>query len=242
MLSGLVAGLTVGFYSLQVQAGDNVIRVRENFGISSYAAPAVGDDISSTYTTWGLGFTHIWASNLFVDYTFKLTGKGDYNAKSNTPTALDGRRPFTRTEHIVTVGMPLDSGLQVNGGFFTAETNMELAPDINSIIAPYDKQTQSMMGFTGGVGHGLELAGGRYGVLAVNGALALLVANTNRGGTQTNSSLAYGLSFGALYGYSFKPVLSTTIDTKYQAYFINYPGFSGNEKILSLNLSLIAKF
>jgi hypothetical protein len=131
--------------------------------------------------------------------------------------------------------MPIENGLQVNSGIFTANTVLKLAQ--------YGQFSRKMTGLTAGVGKGFAVYEGNAGTVGLNGAAALLTAsNYDRYGSVSNSNLSYGLSLGAVYSYSITKNISVSADAKFQSYFIKYPTFSGDEKILSAALSLIGQF
>ena len=239
LFTAMVAVLAVGFVSANALADEGVIRAKVSYGLASYTSPSANSDIKSNYSTLGLGVTYIWPSNIFADFSTKMTGSGaSYNAASVTagsPSQVTSDQSFSRTENTLTVGMPLENGMQGNVGLFTADTVFKLSQ--------YGQFSQKMTGITGGAGMGFPLDGGKSGVVGVNGALALLNAsNTSANGNVSSSNLSYGLSVGAAYNYPINKNVSVSADAKFQSYLIKYSTFSGDERILSTALSLIGQF
>ena len=236
LFTAMVAVLAVGFVSANALADEGVIRAKVSYGLASYSSPSANSDIRSTYSTLGLGVTYIWPSNIFADFTTRMTGSGaSYNANGVTAGLVTADQSFSRTENTLTVGMPLDNGMQGNAGLFTADTVFKLSQ--------YGQFSQKMTGITAGAGKGFPLDGGKSGVLGVNGALALLNASSSdRYGNVSSSNLSYGLSVGAAYNYPINKNISVSADAKLQSYLIKYSTFSGDERILSTAVSLIGQF
>lgn len=232
----VVSTLALCIGSSVALALDGTIRVKASYGLANYVAPSLSGNISTTYTTIGLGATYIFPSNSFLDFSTRMSGAGStYNANVLSAGQVSGEQPFSRTENTLTFGMPLENGLQGNAGVFTTETNFSLA-QFGSVL-------QKMQGLTAGIGKGIPFNEGKTGSLGVNGAFALLQAKSTDGvGLTTTSNLSYGLSFGASYNYMFKPYLGISADTKFQSYFIKYSTFSGDERIISASLSLVGQF
>lgn len=236
ILTSIAVVLATGFSGTNAQAEEGVARVKLSYGTASYSSPSVYGDIGSTYATVALGVTYIWPSNVFVDFTSRSsTPDAAYSSRavSNNPIASD--LSFSRMENTVTVGMPLENGLQVNAGVFTADTVAKL-PQAGQIV-------QKLNGISAGVGKGFPINEGKSGAISLNGGFALLNgSHIDQLGGVTASSLAYGLSVGAAYNYPLHKNLSVAVDTKLQSYFIRYATFSGDERILSAALSLIGQF
>jgi hypothetical protein len=232
----MIAVLAIGVTSQWAVADEGVVRAKLSYGLASYSSPSAYGAISSNYSTLGLGVTYIFPSNIFADFTMKTSGSdASYNANSVTSGLVSSDQKFVRNENIITIGMPLDNGMQGNAGIFTAETVFKLAQ--------FGQFSQKMTGITAGIGKGFPINQGMSGTVGVNGAGALLNAtNTDRFGNSSGSDLSYGLSAGAAYNYMFNKNFGFSADAKFQSYFIKYSSFSGDEKILSLALSLIGQF
>lgn len=228
--------LAAGFSGSQALADEGVARVKLSYGTASYSTPSVYGDIGSTYATVALGVTYIWPSNVFFDFTSRSsTPDSVYNSRavSNNPITTD--LSFSRMENTVTVGMPLENGLQVNAGVFTADTVTKL-PQAGQIV-------QKLNGISSGIGKAFPINEGKSGVFSLNGGFALLNgSHFDQQGIVVASSLAYGLSVGGAYNYPLNKNFSVAVDTKLQSYFIRYATFSGDERILSAALSLIGQF
>ena len=232
----VVSTLALCIGSSVALALDGTIRVKASYGLANYVAPSLSGSIATTYSTIGLGATYIFPSNVFMDFSTRMSGAGSsYNTNAISDGKINGDQPFSRTENTLTIGMPLENGLQGNAGVFTAETIFNLAPNGST--------SQKMQGLTAGIGKGLPFNEGKTGSLGVNAAFALLQAkNTDVTGASTTSNISYGLSIGASYNYMFKPYLGVSADTKFQSYFIKYSTFSGDERIISASLSLVGQF
>lgn len=232
----VAAFITTIFTASISLADEGVVRAKVSLGYASYNSPYGSSEISTNYMTQGFGVTYITPSKLFVDLTTKSSDKAAvYNAKSVFGALVSSDQEFSRTENTLTIGMPTEKGLQINAGIFNADTTFNLAQ--------YGQFSQKIMGLTAGVGKGVALDEGRSGSFGLSATVALLKAsNTDRFGTEFNSNLAYGFSFGALYNYVLTQNLSIAADAKFQTYFIKYATFSGDERILSSSLSLIGQF
>ena len=232
----LVAILASGFTVSSALADEGVIRVKAGLGFASYSAPYGNNEITTNYTTQGAGVTYIWPSSVFVDLATKSsTQNSSYNAKNVFGGLVTSDQPFARTENTLTVGKSIENSIQLNTGIFTADTVFNLAQ--------YGQFSQKMVGLTAGAGKGFLIDEGRAGSIGVSGTVALLNAkNSDRFGVVTNSNLSYGLSLGAVYNYAITKNISVLADGKFQTYLITYPGFSGDERILSSSLSLLAQF
>ena len=232
----LVAILASCFTVSSALADEGVIRVKAGLGFASYSAPYGNNEISTNYITQGLGATYIWPSNVFVDISTKSSTKSSaYNARNVFGGLVTTDQPFSRTENTLTLGKSIENSVQINTGIFTADTVFNLAQ--------YGQFSQKMIGLTAGAGKGFLIDEGRAGSIGVSGTVALLNAkNSDRFGVVTNSNLSYGLSLGAIYNYALTKNLSVLADAKFQTYLITYPGFSGDERILSSSLSLVAQF
>jgi len=232
----LIAVLAPGFTVPSSLADEGVVRAKLSIGFANYAAPYGNNEISTNYATQGVGVTYIWPSNVFVDLTTKSsTRNSSYNAKNVFGGLVTTDQPFSRTENTITLGKPTENGVQLNTGIFTADTVFNLAQ--------YGQFSQQMIGLTAGTGKGFLIDDGRAGSIGVSTTLALLNAkNSDRFGVVTNSNLSYGLSLGAVYNYALTRSVSILADAKFQTYLIKYPTFSGDERILSTSLSLLAQF
>ena len=236
IFASIFALVGLGLVVVGVQAEEGVVLAKLSLGVANYVSPSAKADIVATYPTLGLGLTYVWPSNIFADVTLKTTGSSaTYNAASVTPLTVTSDQRFSRNEHILTVGMPLDNGMQGNAGIFTADTVFKLAQ--------FGQFSQTVMGLTAGVGKGVLIEGDKLGSVAVNGAFALLKAtSTDTNGSSKYSNLSYGLSFGGAYSYPINKYLRVSADGKFQSFFIRYSNFSGDERILSLTGSLIGRF
>ena len=227
-IAAIIAVLSLSSISANTLADEGVIRGKISFGLANYVAPQSGGDIKSNYSSLGVGATYIWPSNTFVDFTTRRSIlDATYSAGSRSGD-------FSRTENILTVGMPLDGGMLGNAGIFNAETTNKVASSAAS---------QKIIGVSVGIGKGFLIEGGKSGVVGVNGGVALLNAtNTSLSGVSSSSNLSYGLSVGATYNYVINKTWSVSADGKFQSYLIKYSSFSGDERIISLAASLIGQF
>lgn len=233
--AGMFAVLGMGFFSQCAMAEEGVVRAKVSYGLANYTSPSANSDIKSNYSTLALGGSYIWPTNVFVDFTTKSSLSASYNAGSVVPSLHTSDQPFSRTENVLTVGMPVDNGIQASAGLFTAKTTLKLGT--------YGEFSQKMTGVTAGAGKAFPIDEGRLGVAGLNGAVAVLTAsNTDRFGNVANSNLSFGLSVGAAYNYVINKYLSAAADAKFQSYMIRYPTFSGNEQIFAMSVSLIARF
>ena len=232
----VIVVLAAGFSGAQALADEGVARVKLSYGMSSYSSPSTYADIGSTYANWALGVSYIWPSNIFVDFTTKSSmSDASYNSRAVSNNPITSDESFSRMENTVTMGMPLENGLQVNAGVFTADTTSKL-PQSGQI-------TQKLNGISTGVGKAFPIKEGKSGAFSLNGGFALLNGSLiDKFGGVTASSLAYGLSVGGAYSYALNKNLSVAVDTKLQSYFIRYATFSGDERILSASLSLIGQY
>lgn len=235
-VAGMVAVLTAGFFASAALAEEGVVRARLSYGLASYTSPSAFADISSGYSTLGLGVTYIFPSNKFIDFATRMSvGGASYNAGAVSGGSVASDQPFSRNENTLTVGMPLEYGLQGNAGLFTANTTYKLAQ--------FGQFSQKMTGLTAGVGKGFPLNEGKSGAVGVNGAVALLNAtHTNALGNSLSSNLSYGISMGATYNYMYTKNIGVSADAKFQSYFIKYSALSGDERILSTSVSLVGQF
>lgn len=217
-------------------ADEGIIRAKLSYGFASYASPFGNNQVTSNYSTQGLGVTYIWPSNVFVDLNTKISGKDAlYNAKVIFPGLVTRDQEFIRTENTLTIGKPTENGTQLNIGIFTASTVFNLEQN--------GQFSQIMSGLTTGAGKGFLIDEGRSGTIGVSGTLALLNAkNTDRFGLVSNSNLSFGVSLGTVYSFPLSKSVSVLADAKFQTYFIKYPTFSGDERILSTSLSLLGQF
>ena len=236
MMTGLLAVLVLGLYSLSALADEGVVRAKISYGLSKYNSPSAYADISSTYSTLGLGVTYIFPTNMFVDFSMKTSGSGAvYNAQAVTSGLVASDQAFKRAENTLTVGKPLENGMQGNVGLFTADTQFDLAQ--------FGQFSQKMTGLTAGIGKGVAVDEGRLGTIGIIGAVALLTAtNKDRFGTSSTADLSYGISAGASYNYMLSKNIGVSADAKLQSYFIKYATFSGDERIISTTVSLIGQF
>lgn len=232
----MIGMLAVGSTSSSAVADEGVVRGKLSYGLSNYSSPSAFSDISSTYSTIGLGVTYIFPSNTFADFSIKTSGSGAaYNAQAVTGGLVGSDQSFKRTENTFTLGRPLENGMQGNVGLFTADTQFDLAQ--------YGQFSQKMTGLTAGMGKGIPLDEGRSGAIGVNGAGALLTAtSTDRFGSSSTANLAYGISAGVSYNYMFTKNIGFSADAKFQSYFIKYSSFSGDERILSTTVALIGQY
>ncbi len=232
----LIAVLASGFTISSALADEGVVRAKLSIGFANYAAPYGNNEISTNYSTQGLGFTYIWPSNVFVDVATKSsTPDSTYNARNVFGGLVTTDQAFSRTENTVTLGKPTESGVQLNTGIFTSDTVFNLAQ--------YGQFSQKIIGLTAGAGKGFLIDEGRNGSIGLSATFALLNAkNSDRFGVVTNSNLSYGLSLGAVYNYVLTKSVSLLADAKFQSYLIKYPTFSGDERILSSSLSFLAQF
>jgi len=228
----LVSSLTV-FY---VQADDGVVRAKVSLGYSTYSSPYGNNEISTNYATQGLGLSYVWPSSVFIDLSTKVSATdASYNAKNVFGGQVNSDQKFSRTENTLTLGKSTENGTQVNGGIFAADTVLSMAQ--------LGQFSQKILGLTAGAGKGFLIDDGRSGLIGISGAFALLNAtNKDRYGVSVNSNLSYGISLGAVYNYPLTKSVSVLADGKFQTYFIKYPTFSGDERILSGTLSLLAQF
>lgn len=236
-LSTCVAAFIAAVFTASTSLADEgVIRAKLSLGYASYSSPYGNSEISTNYLTQGLGITYIWPSKTFIDVTTKSSGKDAmYNAKNVYGGLVTTDQEFSRTENTLTIGKPTQNGIQLNTGIFTSDTIFNLAQ--------YGQFSQKIMGLSAGAGKSFLIEEGSAGSIGVSGAVALLNAkNTDRFGVVTNSNLSYGVSLGAVYGYALTKSLSVVADAKFQTYFIKYPTFSGDERILSTSLSLLGQF
>lgn len=232
---GMITALAMSAVSSYALAEEGVIRARVSYGLANYSSPSASSEIKSNYSTLGLGASYIWPSNVFMDFATKSSNSATYNAGSVTQGSLTTDQPFSRTEYVLTVGMPLEDRIQVNAGIFKAKTELNLAQ--------WGQFSQKMTGVTAGAGIAYPINEGASGVAGLNAGAALLTAsNTDRFGIVSNSDLSFGLSIGAAYNYPLNKYLSFAADAKLQSYMIKYPTFSGNEQILATSVSLIARF
>lgn len=242
LFTAIVTVLVVGFASSSAHAAEGVARAKISLGLAHYTAPSqssnTSSNISSIYPTLGVGGTYIWPSNIFADFTTRTSVYGTYNPSSITGGQLTSQA-ISRRENTLTVGMPIKDGIQGNVGLFTINTIFKLAQ--------FGQISQRMNGLTAGAGKAFPIEEGKMGVVGLNGAVAFLGANnSDRFGVVSRSNPSYGISFGATYNYTIDKDVSISADAKYQSYFINYVTFagdlSGNERILSTAVSLIAQF
>jgi hypothetical protein len=237
IITCIVALLASSFTVFNALADDGVVRAKVSLGYSNYTQPFGNNEITSYYTTQGLGITYIWPSNVFVDLTTKVSAKdASYNAKNVFGyKGVTSDQGFSRTENTLTLGKSTENGTQLNAGIFSAETVLNLSQ--------FGQFSQKIMGLTAGAGKGFLIEDGRAGSIGVSGAFALLNAiNKDNTGVSVNSYPSYGISLGAAYTYSLTKNVSVLADGKFQTYFIKYPTFSGDERILSGALSLLAQF
>jgi len=237
-ITSMVTVLAVAWSSFSAAADEGVVRAKLSYGLANYSSPSAYSDISSTYSTLGVGVTYIFPSNTFVDFTIKTSGSGaSYNAPGVSGGLILSDQAFKRTENTLTVGKPLENGMQGNIGVFTAETVLNFA------TLGQGQFSQKMTGLTAGMGKGIPVEEGRLGTIGINGAVALLNAsNTDYQGKSATSNFAYGISAGASYNYMFHKNIGVSADAKFQSYFIKYSGYSGDERILSTSVSLIGQF
>jgi len=236
MMSRMVVVLAAGLVSFAASADEGVIRAKVSYGLANYTAPSLSGNTTSTYPTLGLGVTYIFPTNIFADFSIKTSTSGaSYNASNLTGGVVSSDQSFKRMENTLTIGKPLENGMQGNVGLFTADTQFDLGS--------FGQSSQKMMGVTSGVGKGLAIDEGRSGTIGLNGAVALLKAtNTTYTGKSSDSNLAYGFSAGASYNYMFNKMITFSADAKFQTYFISYSGFSGDERIISTSASVIGQF
>lgn len=232
----VVTILVSGFIASSSLASDAEIRAKFSLGYASYNSPYGSNEIATSYLTQGLGFTYIWPSKVYIDVSTKASGKAaTYDAAKVYGGLVSTAQSFSRVENTLTVGKPTESGMQINAGLFTGDTELRLAQ--------FGQFSQKTTGITAGAGRGYPIEEGRLGTVGLSGAVAFLNAkNADRFGTVSNSNLSYGLSIGAVYSYALGKNISVSADAKYQAYFINYSTFSGDEKIQSYSVSLIGQF
>ena len=233
MMIGLLA---VGLTSLSAVADEGVVRAKLSYGLSYYTSPSLNGDTTTTYPSFGLGVTYIFPTNIFADFSMKTSGSGaSYNASNLSGGLVNSDQSFKRTENTLTIGKPLENGMQGNVGLFNNETVFNLDT--------LGQLSQKMTGLTAGMGKGIPLDEGRSGAIGINGAAALLTAtNTAANGVTSSSNLAYGISAGVSYNYMFTKNIGFSADAKFQSYFIKYSSFSGDERILSTTVALVGQY
>lgn len=217
-------------------AGDGEIRAKLSLGYASYNSPYGINEIATNYLTQGFGFTYVWPSKVYIDVSTKASGKNaTYDAAKVYGGLVTTAQSFSRVENTLTIGKPTDSGMQINAGLFTGDTELKLAQ--------FGQFSQKTTGLTAGIGRGYPVEEGRLGTVGLSGAVAFLNAkNSDRFGVTSDSKLSYGLSVGAVYSYALGKNISVSADAKYQQYAITYSTFTGDEKIQSYSVSLIGQF
>jgi len=227
---------TLAFFVSNALADEGVVRAKASLGVANYSSPYGTKELKSSYSTQGLSLAYILPSSIFVELGTKISGSSaTYNAAEAFGNLVTTDQKFSRTENTLTIGMTMEDGVQLNAGYFNADTIFKLAQ--------YGQYSQKISGLTAGVGKGAQINEGKSGSVGVSAVVALIDAtNTDRFGVATNSDLSYGASLGAVYSYPINKNMSVSVDAKFQTYFISYTTFSGDEKILSSAVSLIGQF
>ncbi|MCW8956546.1 MAG: hypothetical protein OQL09_06655 [Gammaproteobacteria bacterium] len=193
-MNKILSLLFVGLASMQATNinAETLVRPRASVGFASYelsfSDPTLGSISDTSYMTLGAGATFAQDNIYFdVSVTTALGASHDF-------TEFDQDEDFFRNDLALTVGLVLDQGISVFGGYKSGETEYE-NPSATSTLLSFE--TSGIFG-----GASMSFPSGND-VVSVNAALAFME------GTLTDNDTAFtpydetadtiGLSFGAAY-------------------------------------------
>ena len=229
----IVSLLFVGLATVQAANvnAETLFRPRAAIGFASYelsfSDPTLGSISDTSYMTLGAGATFA-QDNVFFDVSF-TTALG----ASHDFTEFGQDEDFFRNDIAFTVGMVLDQGVSVFGGYKTGKTEYD-NPSASSTILEFE--TSGIFG-----GASISFPSGND-VVSVNGALAIMDGTLTDDDTfftpYDESADTIGVSFGAAYVKNISNDTGLMFKGAFQLYA--FSDWSGNYTLEDLDESIFS--
>jgi hypothetical protein len=183
--------------------------------------PYANAKATSKYTGKNVGVTIFSDSGCYFDVSGQTSGDATHDLWKPRP-----EQPFSRDDLTLTIGVTTqsDSGsTSFFGGLKTGSSELKAPPNVFS----WTRDTFDSSGVFGGVGFGVPVAGGTFGM---NAAVAVMSGEwTDDAGFQNEADYTVGYSLGVNYKYMIAPQFGISVDYKLQAYSYDFAVYSGTQ-------------